>query len=421
MTMIKGLPAHRARERGTITILAAFLALAVGGLSLGLLQEGLASRQTLVRNEDSLRALEEAETGLARAEEEISSLVDTAADGIGNLVGPFAGGSYAVTATQDPLLPDRWTLRATGRRGSGVRRIEVGLRRTPNAMFRDALLSNDDLVIGGTNRTDAYDSALGTYVSQAVNLDEGGTYALDGGSIGSNAGIIQLNGSSIYVRGDAIPGPLHTVSESGNPVVTGDTTPRKQELDLPPPPLADFEAALASGDNGSWTLVGGSLAYDAGAASLALSGKGTLTLPGGTYFFSSFTASGNSKVVFEGPTKIYVTGSLDMSGGTVLNASGSPSDLQIYAHPYPLPTGFAPLATTVKLNGGVNAAWALYGPQAEVTIGGGGDVYGSTVAKKITIGGNCFFHYDRALEDVGLLGPALIERFYWREASPPRR
>ncbi len=412
-------PRH-ARERGSVSVLAAFVALAIGGLATALLMEGLAAKQSLARTEDSLRALEGAETGLAKAEQEISSGVDAQSDGVGSMTGSVGSVAWSVTATKNPLLANRFTLTATGCSRLSTRRVEVGLRRWADGSFTEGLFSHDDLVFDGTNVTDAYDSRLGTYASQAVNSDAAGTYALTGGNVGSNAGFIELNGSSITVRGDAIPGPGRSVTEHGDPVVTGDTTARKYERDVAPTTYAEFAAALASNQDGTWTQDDGNLSWNSTTYALSMKAGGTLTLPGGTYFFSAFSLSGGSTVKFTGPSKVYVTGSLDLSGGTLLN-TGVPSDLVINAHPYALPSGFAPTTTQVKLNGGSASRFALYGPDALLTIGGGGDIYGAAVVKRITINGNCRYHYDKALADIGITGAARVERLYWREPSPPRR
>jgi hypothetical protein len=414
------LPRRSDPERGVVSIVALFVALALGGLSFGLLQSSLASRKTFDRAESNVRALEAAETGFVRAEIEVASLVDPHGDGVGTLTGTHGGASFEVTATQDPDAPDRWTLVSRGTSRSSTRTLDECVRRTAHTMFPDALLSRNSLVFGGKNQTDAYDSRLGTYASQAVHSDSGGTYALEGGDIGSNSGFIQLNGSSVYVRGDAIPGPLHTVTDSGNPTVTGDTTPRKNELDLPPPKFSEFEAALATNDNGNWVASGGNLAYDAAERSLEFKSGGVLTMPGGTYFFSELKVSGGARIEFAGPTKIYVTGSIDLSGGVLVN-SGPPTNLLVFAHPYPLPADFTPIVTTAKVKGGSHAGWAFYGPAATLEIGGGTGFWGAATAGQITISGNCYFHYDLALETVGILGPASIERLHWRESTLPRR
>jgi hypothetical protein len=295
------------------------------------------------------------------------------------------------------------------------------VQRVESRLFSYGLLSDDDLVFDGINVTDAYDSRLGSYASQAVNVDASGAYAEIGGSVASNSGVIDLHGSTVTIRGDAIPGPLHEVEESGNPIVLGDTTPRRYERELPPPPYADFLAASLVNDNATgWTTsAGASVTYNPTTMALTVR-NGTLTLTGGTYFFSSVTLRSHATLAVGGASSVYVTGSLDMTGGTLSNP-GAPGDLLVYAHPYALPAGFSPATTTVRVNGGSEAAWAFYGPACDVTIGGGGALFGAMVAKTIQINGDTAFHYDRALGDLAGYGDLMIERIAWRELTSPRR
>ena len=421
MPILLWVPAPRAAQRGSAVLGAALLALALGGLSFSLLLQGTTVGRSVGRTEDSLHALEAAETGVALAELEVAAAMDPNGHEVRVLSGTYDSGRYDVTATQDATTASHWIVTSKGTMRLGVRNIEVGLKRIPGGAFIEGLFSDKDLVFNGKNTTDAWDSRTGTYASEATHADAFGPYADSGGNVGSNSGFIELHGSSIEVRGDAIPGPGRSVAESGSPVVTGDTTPRKYERDLPPTPLADFQAALASNADGTWTASGGNLNYDASAQSLTLKAGGILTLPGGTYFFSNFSLQGNSTVKFTGPAKVYVTGSFDLSGGVLVNATGLPANLMIFANPYALPAGFAPVTTAVKVNGGSGAAFAMYGPNATLAIGGNSDIYGAAVASQISINGDCRFHYDKALDDIGFVGAARIERLYWREAAPPRR
>lgn len=88
-------------------------------------------------------------------------------------------------------------------------------------------------------------------------------------------------------------------------------------------------------------------------------------LTGGTYFFSDLRLVGNARLIVRGASKIYVTGRLDLGGGSVINESGKAADLRIFAPPP--------------------------------------------------------YHYDKALLDEGANSGATLERLYWRDLNPPRR
>jgi hypothetical protein len=415
------IPRRPSDAAGFALVAVVFLVVILAGLSVALLGEAAASRTALVHNESSVGALEMAETGLVAAETEIRALKDWGTDGIGFVTDGLGNGTYAITATQNTVNPDRWHLSATGALGHSVRRVEVEVRRRADAMWVDALFSEDSVTLGGGSPTDAYDSRLGTYQSQAVNADAAGTYALSGGSIGSN-GDIELNGSGVRVRGNAIPGPLRTVEMSGGATVTGDISPRNYEVPLDPVPLSEFQAALLNNMNNA--IQGGgqgnTVRYQSSRMTLEITGGATMVMPPGTYFFSEMTLKGNSTVRITGPTKIYVTSLLDFAAGAKLIAD-RPGDVELYVHPYPLPTSMNVTESRVKVNSGSSITWALYAPEAQMDLGGGNDFYGAAVARSVSISGGNAFHYDIALGQAKVLGAARIERLYWRESSPPRR
>jgi hypothetical protein len=413
--------AARAAESGSMLLASMFLALMLAGLSIGLLGEGLAARAGVVRTDTSMRALEAAEVGLARAELELASRLDPGNDGVGTLSGSWAEGLFSVQATADPVVAERFLAVATGTVGNSERRLEVGLRRRSSGAYIEGLFSIDNLTFGGNSVTDAYDSRLGTYASQATHTDGYGSYALAGGNLGSNTGFITLMGSSVTVRGDAVPGPGRSVYENGNPVVTGDTAPRQSERTVPPPTYAEFAGANTTNQNGSWTVAGKAPTWNAATKSLRGNAGSTITLNAGTYFFSSLSLQGNATLRINGDVKIYVTGSMDLSGGTLVNATGAPSAMQVFAHPYALPAGFSPTSTSVKVAGGNESAMVMYGPSAALTLHGGSHFFGAAVARTIDVSGGVDFHYDKALDDLMQQGAARVERLYWRDLNPPRR
>ena len=427
-------------QRGSILLPVALLTLVLGGLSIGLLTEGLAERASVNQRRSNLVAMQICEMGLIRASMEIFAQKDAAADGIGFASGPFADGRYEVSAVQDVAHPDRWVLTARGEYKFAVRRIEVGVRRRAGGEFIEGLFAKDTMTFNGKTQTDAYDSRLGTWSAQAVNADGGGAYASDGGHIGSNGDIV-LNGSSVTIRGNALPGPLRETRMSGGPTVWGDIFPRRREIELPPVTLADFQAAMnananagiaapnGGGNGGGNPKVkggnagggGGKSPYNATDMSLTAGSQTVVTLSGGTYFFSDLRLSGQASLLVDGPTIIYVTRDLDVSGGGFVNSSSKPGDLIIYAHPYPLPPGHTPTAAHVKIRGGSQAAMAVYAPGAAVSVAGNDDVFGSFVGSTITVAGNTSFHYDSALGDTGMNERVTLERLYWRDLNEQLR
>ena len=100
------------------------------------------------------------------------------------------------------------------------------------------------MTLAGNVFADSYDSADGTYSSQAVNVDpcSGETYANANGDIGSNSDVTVTGGVTIF--GDVTPGMNGSVTISGGgALIYGSTAPRTEpaefesyEYDPPAPP-----------------------------------------------------------------------------------------------------------------------------------------------------------------------------------------
>jgi hypothetical protein len=401
-------------------VVAIFFALVITGLSVTMIEMGIASRRTQARLDNSLFALEAAETGLIRAEQELPTQSDPDHDGIGTVSGTYAGSRYVVTATQDPKVTDRYTLLAQVWHGQNTRRIQTCVRLVPGSAWQFGIFARDLMSFSSSGAgTDAYDSRLGSYKSQAVNHDSGGWYAQSGGSIASN-NKIDLS-SSVMIRGNANPGPTGTISMSSGAVVTGTTTQLPQPMDVPAPPYADFLTASTVNDNGNW-IAKGKVNYDPVTKVLSAGSGTTLTLTGKTYFFTQIKLSGGANLVIDnGPVKIYVTDDASLSGGAIVNKTALPYNMQFFQWPYALPVGYTPKYNTASLSGGTDAAFVVYAPSTSIQISGNGGIAGAIVAGSLYMKGGAQIHYDLALSDQMAKGNMTLQRLYWRDLDPPQR
>jgi hypothetical protein len=85
---------------------------------------------------------------------------------------------------------------------------------------------------------------------------------------------------------------------------------------------------------------------------------------------------------------------LNFSGGTVSNIGGLPANLQIV-------TGSA---ADVILSGGSGDYCVVYAPNSDITISGGGDIYGAVIGNTINNSGGSSIHYDRNLTNALVSG-----------------
>ncbi len=131
----------------------------------------------------------------------------------------------------------------------------------------------------------------------------------------------------------------------------------------------------------------------------------TITAPIGGGSYTAGRISGNINVAFKtagrGPVVVYVSGNISFVGnGALTNDSTNPANVILMC----TNTSTSP-RQTVTLSGNGNAYFALYCPNADITINGGGNagaIYGSIVGHSIRGNGNhaIDIHYDRQMANV---------------------
>lgn len=146
--------------------------------------------------------------------------------------------------------------------------------------------------------------------------------------------------------------------------------------------------------------------------SINLSGSKSLTLAGNAdgspsyieiYVTGDISFTGTSQLIVQpGVTaKIYFKGNVDVAGNGILNTNNQPSDLQLFGiQPNP------PADRSVHLGGNGQIIAAVYAPDHDVAINGGGSnghVFGSVVGKTVTMTGVTNLHYDERLGTIGMI------------------
>ena len=214
---------------------------------------------------------------------------------------------------------------------------------------------------------------------------------LSNGHVGVNGA--KISGSIISSRGsvDLGPGTEVTGSVTAGAAINNKGTVAGAILPNEPSGLI---VANAVPNCGAFTsnpgVSGGKFTYSNG--DLAVSANSTVTLASGTYCFQSLTLSGNATLQVSGPVVINLTGPLHTSGGSLVNTTQVPSNLQI-ATSY---TGGA----GVTIAGNTSAYLTVYAPGTDVTITGGSPVFGALLGKTLTVSGNSQVHYDVLLPQI---------------------
>ncbi|MCI0595205.1 MAG: hypothetical protein L0Z48_01530, partial [candidate division Zixibacteria bacterium] len=183
-----------------------------------------------------------------------------------------------------------------------------------------------------------------------------------------------------------------TIITNGSMIIHGTTDNSASTTDLEPITQADLDYAKWNSDVSTGMTLSGGATYNSGTYTLSASGStAQITMTSGIYFFSSISLTSGAKLVIPAGQEviIFMTGTMNAAGGTIVNTNAIPADLQIYS------TG-----PTIDITGSATIYAAIYAPNAEIKVSGGGTVFGSLVGKSVKDAGNGTVHFDRALLDL---------------------
>lgn len=237
---------------------------------------------------------------------------------------------------------------------------------------------------------DSYDSRNGAYGAGNKNPN---------GDICSCQDII-LNGS-VEIWGDAMYGDGYSFVAGGNAYAVYGVVD-----DHPcgtPTFNADFADAAINNDNQAMGLSGrGRDPFGGTQWDFVLTGNDSLTLPHGTFFFTSALIDGQATLTINGPTTIYITGPAVFTGGGIINNTGDPRNLIIYS-----------IGPTMTLTGGSGFYGAVVAPQTDVLMWGSGEYWGTILSRTLDMDGDSNIHVDEAvimeLFGIDRIRPVLVE------------
>ena len=399
-------------SRGVVLVPALFVAFLLAGLVASFLRVLLAHTSESLASTTGLQTFYVAEAGVSAAMAEIESGKDPGGDGLGTLSDSFAEGNYQVTTTV--TQPNKeWSIVSVGNLRSSTRSVQAVLTAQSTSLFLKALFSGGSFDISRVAFTDSYDTRLGSYASQRVNVDPvtGVPYAHANGDIGANAGI---NASgAVTIIGDATPGPGYNVTKGKSVYISGSTAPAPQPTVLPPVTYAPTTPSLGAyslGGTKTQTLTSGTYHYSTFRTSrfAVLTCTGNVTL----YVDGNFEISGSSRLVVAAGAHVTInhgSGYWQVSGGGVANTGQNPKDFIVYS------------ATTghVENSGSSSFYGAIYAPASDLWLTGSSETYGSIVGGALHVTGTSNFHYDEALADLPGLAPPTYTIQSWREIASP--
>jgi hypothetical protein len=135
----------------------------------------------------------------------------------------------------------------------------------------------------------------------------------------------------------------------------------------------------------------------------------------------NITGTGEIQIGADGFLAIYTDGTVDIAGKGVSNGLDTHAPPGIQDDELGQPVKFQLWGTKTSPTQSISIAGTglfsgvVYAPYGNVAITGNGAVCGSVVANNITLGGNCEFHYDESLADLGGDSPFRIGK--WKELT----
>lgn len=288
------------------------------------------------------------------------------------------------------------------------RRAEAIVR--PVSAFNQAImavgtldLTNQNIVVDSYDSRDPAKSTNGLY--DVNKRQENGDLATNGNLI--EAGNAQIHGdvatNAGTVSGAANITGIERTDFYQEPIPVG--TPSWPSIN-PTPYTVTNTVTLNAG------AVKGAAASRYQLNTISLSGNKTLTLAGNadgsqTYIeihvTGDISVSGGSQILLQPGVSatIYFDGNVDVSGNGIINSNNQPNDLQLY--------GVQPSDSSnkhVSLGGNGQISAAVYAPNHDVSINGGGSsghVFGSVIGKTVTMTGVTNLHYDESSGASGII------------------
>lgn len=163
---------------------------------------------------------------------------------------------------------------------------------------------------------------------------------------------------------------------------------------------SSISAATALPRVGDVAAADGKYHYNfASGASVSMSGNNQLTVSGKVVLYlqnhavtTAVAISGNAKIQITttGNLTIYTDGNIAGGSNGMANANPNATSCLIYG----TNTGSG---QTIALSGNATTVAAINAPNADFSISGNGEVWGSVVARNISLTGNAGFRYDEAL------------------------
>ena len=411
MQLIQGTQGRECERGSAIVTVTIVLAVALIALA-AFLQIVGSSHDRQIQQRDDLRKMYVAEAGLNEAylAVEVSPVEERVAAGtLGTEAEPRDLGNVDYWVEAEHLGMRVYALRGTSRDQLASERLELVVREIPDGFFRYAVFGDEGVTIETSAFVDSYDSTIGTYEDQ---YDGNTGHAGENGNVGSNVDIRLRTNTEIY--GNANPGPDHQVIELGpNVTVTGSTQPATELVPMPPIDVPSVPTSGTAVVRRTRLVLGPG---DSHYTRLETSTGGSIQIRGpARVVLDSFQLASGTDLILDtagGPVEIYGTGDFVMRANSrLVTESGRPQDSAIFLTSNNID---GTPRHTVDLSANSDYVGLIYAPNARIGIHAMFHIYGSVIARAVTLGSNSAIHYDVSLLFDDDNGDPIFEQVSWR-------
>jgi hypothetical protein len=311
----------------------------------------------------------------------------------------------------------------TGQAAPVVRRVVVTTRNTP--VFPVAMAALGQINLNGNNiATDSFDSADPNYSTNGLYPTGDLSKTKDNGTVITLSTLIDsLSVGNAEIKGKVKTGPTGTATigqqgsvgskawvESGKNGIEPGYSADDVNMDFPNAVIPVLSWSVLPSPPSPKPVIDG-ITYD------------TVFYTSGNYQVSGL--SGKVYIATNAQVILLVTGNVGMSGQDQIDISQQNASLTIYMRGSSFSTSgnaginnlsknantFAlygmPSCTSISLGGNAAFSGTVYAPQANFSLGGGGntsyDFVGASITKTVTMNGHFNFHYD---ENIARVGPS---------------
>ncbi len=305
-------------------------------------------------------------------------------------------------ASPSPIIQSAGYVRSPLSDNQYISRVVQVTATNPPSLFGRAIAANGTVRLAGGSTVDGYNSTNGPY-DFSTNRNASGGIATN--SKQDNA----IDVGSAHVYGKAVTGAGGSVSYAGGSVGdlnqtfgiedgwTGDDMNVSFQTNSPPAGTPFKPQTTQVGISNITYLTASSSTYIYQTDSFVSNDKTRPMIVTGncTLWVTGNFAVLGSGYVYIAPgasLNLYVAGMASISGGGVVNGTGSPANFSYFG---------LSSNTVLNYNGSADFVGTINAPQANFTIGGSVSVYGAIICNTFNSGGGASVHYDQALNGGG--------------------